>query len=72
MSVYIQFCLVITRKFPLSTCFGDEHAVLPPCAVGTSKGRSGASRGKSAVHFIAVVGPLLESCVQESLIWDPD
>lgn len=71
MSVYIQFCLVISCNFPLSACFGGEHAMLPPCAVG-SKGRSGAARGKGAVHIIAVVGPLLESCLQESLVQDPD
>lgn len=71
MSVYIQCCLVTTCHFPLSACFGDEHAVWPPCAVG-SKGRSGTSRGKGEVHIITIVDPLLESCLQESLIQDPN
>lgn len=70
MSVYIQFCLIITCNFPLSTCFGDED-MLPPSAVG-SKGRSGASRGKGAVHINTIVDPLLESFLQQSLIEDPD
>ena len=71
MCVYTLFWLVTTCNFPLTTLLGDGHATLPLRAVD-SEGRSRATRGKSAVHIIAVVDHLQESCLEESLHKDPD
>lgn len=70
MSVYILIWLVIACNFPLKAFLGDGHAMLPLCAVD-SEGMSRAMRRKSAVHIIAVVDPLQESCLGESLHKDP-